>query len=186
MNMREVVPDAVQRMMALPVVGLDEAADDFDVVKGFLTRFGYLPDTAGAAASGEAGTVGVEDESADVLDEVTSMALAQYQTQHGLPATGIFDDATREMASRARCGFPDVVVSAGPEFSTTCAWTRNSLTYASTPAPPPWRTTVSVTPCAERSRRGPLSCRSRSARWAPPTAPTSSSTGPRPTAAIPT
>ena len=52
MNMREVVPDAVQRLMALPVVGLDEAADDFDVVKGFLTRFGYLPDTVGAAASG--------------------------------------------------------------------------------------------------------------------------------------
>ena len=129
--MSEAVPDAVQRLMALPTVGLDETADGFDVVKGFLTRFGYLPDTAGAAASGgEAGTAGVEDESANVLDEATSMALAQYQTQHGLPASGIFDDATREMASRARCGFPDVVASAGPEFSTTCTWNRNSLTYA--------------------------------------------------------
>ena len=129
--MSEATPDAVQRLMALPTVGLDETADGFDVVKGFLTRFGYLPDTAGAATSGgDVGTAGVEDESANVLDEVTSMALAEYQTQHGLPASGIFDEATREMASRARCGFPDVVASAGPEFSTTCTWNRNSLTYA--------------------------------------------------------
>ena len=105
--MSEAIPDAVQRLMALPTVGLDETADGFDVVKGFLTRFGYLPDTAGGAASGgEAGTAGVEDESANVLDEVTSMALAQYQTQHGLPASGIFDEATREMASRAALRLP--------------------------------------------------------------------------------
>ena len=58
------------------------------------------------------------------------MALARYQAMHGLSATGIFDEATKEMASRARCGFPDVLPGDGPAFSITCTWNSNTLTYA--------------------------------------------------------
>lgn len=109
-------PDIRETIAALPTVGLGDSVGKFDVVKTFLARFGYLAEPPAV------GTPTAAD-----LDDGTAVALASYQTMHGLPATGIFDEPTRDMMSLARCGFPDVL---GPAFTTTCTWNRDTLTYA--------------------------------------------------------
>ena len=116
-------PEELQPLAEVPTAGLNEESEGIGQVKDFLARFGYLPSTPEAAGAADAATVGV-------LDDETSMALARYQTMHGLSPTGIFDEATKEMASRARCGFPDVLPGDSPAFSITCTWNTNTLTYA--------------------------------------------------------
>jgi predicted Zn-dependent protease len=86
----------------------------FEPVQEFLQRFGYL--RAGAFRSRQ-------------LDDATSQALTRYQQFHGLPATGILDDATRAQMTTHRCGMPDVAPS-GVKFSTRCSWPNPSLTFA--------------------------------------------------------
>ena len=115
-------PAGVAELAALPVTTLDEAPEGFGRVQDFLRRFGYLEErkpvedvVAAAAAS---------------LDVDTSSALTRYQDFHGLPLTGLFDEATREMMTRSRCLLPDPGVISPLAFSTTCAWDRTSLTYA--------------------------------------------------------
>lgn len=98
---------------------LGEAPESFDLVQDYLRRFGYLTEKPEAEEAAVAGT----------LDVDTSTALAEYQAFHGLPATGIFDAATREMMTRSRCLLPDPQL-VGPTFSTTCAWNRTAFTYA--------------------------------------------------------
>jgi hypothetical protein len=110
-----------QTLNALPTVGVEEHADGFTTVKAFLARYGYLDATMRPEAA--------DAETADVLDQDTSLALGRYQAFHGLPPSGVFDEATKEMMSRSRCGVPDVD-PASPAFATTCAWNRDSLTYA--------------------------------------------------------
>jgi hypothetical protein len=104
----------VQKLASLPTVGLGESLDGLETVKGFLARFGYLPEGKPSA----------------FFDEATSIAMLRYQAMHGLVLSGVFDEATREMMSKARCGFPDIDPASGVAFSTTCVWNRDSLTYA--------------------------------------------------------
>ena len=111
------VPQEVQKLASLPTVVLGESLEGFETVKGFLERFGYL------------GAV-VQRSEPTLLDDATSTALASYQTMHGLPPSGLYDEATRDMMSRARCGFPDIDPASGVAFSTTCEWNRDTLTYA--------------------------------------------------------
>jgi hypothetical protein len=114
----------VQTLVSLPTVQLGESADGFETIKGFLTRFGYLGHPKPRAAAP------ADRRSTDLLDETTSIALVKYQAIHGLPLSGVFDEGTREMMSRARCGFPDVDPASGVAFSITCTWNRDTLTYA--------------------------------------------------------
>ena len=125
--MEKRMPAEIQALAALPTVGVGESANGFETVKGFLARFGYLK-TPDAATQERARTAA--SRLAPTLDEATSVALIRYQAMHSLPLTGVFDEATREMMSRARCGFPDVNPSNALAFSITCAWTRDTLTYA--------------------------------------------------------
>jgi Matrixin len=119
------IPQEVQKLRSMPLLGLGEAAEGFETVKGFLERFGYLaqpqqaPDRRSRAPRRSAS-----------LDESTSMALLKYQAMHTLPLSGQFDELTRSMMSRARCGFPDIDPATGVAFSTTCAWGKDNLTFA--------------------------------------------------------
>jgi hypothetical protein len=122
--MQKKVPQAAQRLASLPTAGLGDSFEGVEAVKTFLARFGYLP------ADGQQAEDLGRAPSANVLDDDTSAALAKYQTIHGLPVSGIFDEATREMMSRARCGFPDIDASSRVAFSATCAWNKDTLTYA--------------------------------------------------------
>lgn len=109
------VSKEVSKLASLPTLGLKDSFEGFESVKEFLVRFGYLK--ADVVRSG-------------VLDEVTSTALIRYQSLHGLDLTGIFDEATREMMLRPRCGVPDLDADTGVAFKTTCAWGKDTLTYA--------------------------------------------------------
>ena len=112
-------PDNEKILATLPTVGANESIDGFESVKQFLARFGYLPEAPRAA-----------DSQKNALDDTTSLALARYQSIHGLATTGVFDEATQEMMTRKRCGFPDINPATGVAFSITCTWTRDALTYA--------------------------------------------------------
>lgn len=113
------VPQEVQKLASLPTVGPGESVEGFETVKGFLARFGYL----GAGV--------LDDAMSPALDEVTSTAMVRYQAMHGLSLSGVFDEATREMMSRSRCGMPDVDSASGVAASIACAWSnRDTLTYA--------------------------------------------------------
>jgi len=120
------IPQEVATLRALPTVGVGREAEGFGTVKEFLARFGYLD--LGAGTAGVA--LNAKDYPAEKLDSVTSVALARYQTMHALRPSGIFDEATREMMSRARCGFPDVDPAAPAFSATSCTWNKRELTYA--------------------------------------------------------
>lgn len=109
------VTHEARKIASLPTVKVGESFEGFEIVKGFLARFGYLSaDTRRSA----------------VLDETTSSAIMRYQAMHRLPLSGLFDDSTRDMMTRVRCGFPDIDPASGVAFSTTCAWNTDTLTYA--------------------------------------------------------
>jgi len=74
--------------------------------------------------------------------------MLRYQAMHGLVLSGVFDEATREMMSKARCGFPDIDPASGVAFSTTCVWNRDSLTYAFGAGPVTSEGTTSARPYA--------------------------------------
>ncbi|MFE6063382.1 matrixin family metalloprotease [Streptomyces sp. NPDC056431] len=98
--------------------------DGFEYVQKFLEELGYLP-----AHSYEAGR----------LDSITSLALARFQEHSALTPTGSFDERTREVMLKSRCGFmgdPDPVFRAIGEpilhsvNGPMCAWDKNHFTYA--------------------------------------------------------
>ena len=109
------IPQEARKLSSLPTIGVGDSSEGFEAVEAFLRRFGYLPE--GRRALG-------------VLDEETSKALVKFQALHALPLSGSFDEATREMMSRSRCGLPDIDPRSGLEFSIACAWNRDTLTYA--------------------------------------------------------
>jgi hypothetical protein len=85
-------------------------------VQNYLRQFGYVREGQGLALrSGE-------------VDDTTSEALKAFQTFHRLPITGEFDSATKDVMTKARCGFPDM--HSGIAFSTACRWNQRGLTYA--------------------------------------------------------
>jgi hypothetical protein len=109
---------------------LDDAPAGFVRVQEFLRRFGYLTDDSTVAGAKDFGAKDAVAKLTGTLDGDTSGALARYQHFHGLPATGIFDAATREMMTRSRCLLPDPATTGPLAFATTCAWTRTALTFA--------------------------------------------------------
>ncbi|MFJ7073433.1 RICIN domain-containing protein [Streptomyces sp. NPDC098781] len=109
--------EAGKKLAALPTVELGSSAEGFQDVKRFLARFGYIGNAAGV-------------ESSTALDESTAMALLKYQSMHALSLTGNFDESTREMMSRPRCGVPDLDPATGLRFALKCRWKQNTLKYA--------------------------------------------------------
>lgn len=101
---------------SVPITGVGEKADGFELVPAFLERFGYVNPSEASLVT------------ASALTDETSTALQRYQQFHGLPVTGEFDQMTRDMMAKPRCALPDV--GSGIDFSTRCAWDRTSLTYA--------------------------------------------------------
>ncbi|MGP3974329.1 RICIN domain-containing protein [Streptomyces sp. 8N114] len=117
--------EETKELATLPTVDLGSSAEGIRTVKAFLARFGYLGETAWREGRPEEG-----GEFSPVLDERTAIALLRYQELHSLRLTANFDEATREMMSRPRCGVPDVDPATGIRFDLTCRWKRNTLSYA--------------------------------------------------------
>jgi hypothetical protein len=99
--------------------------DEVGRLQTYLEKFGYLesdqldtfnvPRERAAAAAAELGT----------FDENTEKALKRFQQFNSLPVTGQLDDATLELMTKPRCGFPDVAeyVLQGNK------WNKTALTY---------------------------------------------------------
>lgn len=85
----------------------------FKPVQDFLLRFGYLRPNSFKA---------------NELDDPTSEGLTRFQRQHGLPATGVFDNPTRDVMATHRCGMPDPASAIA--FSVGCSWPNPNLTFA--------------------------------------------------------
>src|SRR3954447_16333320 len=108
--MQKKASEEVHKLASVPPVGVNASAPGFETVKGFLARFGYLnPGDVTSQENARSKAAGLSP----VLDDQTSKALMRYQAMHGLLLTGTFDAATKEMMSRARCGFPDVQPASG-------------------------------------------------------------------------
>jgi hypothetical protein len=95
----------------VPSLSRGDEEPGFEAVQEFLRRFGYLDVSA-----------------INRLDDPTAEALSRYQQFNSLPATGTFDDRTRERMTTHRCGMPDLVD--GVAFVTRCAWPNTNLTFA--------------------------------------------------------
>ncbi len=96
-----------------PLLKPGEEDPGFGEVQGFLERFGYLqPHTFKESQ----------------VDETTAEALAEYQQQHHLAPTGLFDEQTKEQMTTHRCGLPDR--NDGVAFATICSWASPNLTFA--------------------------------------------------------
>ncbi len=99
--------------------------DQVKRLQRYLTNFGYLDSTVldtygvprdrAAAPAAKDGT----------FDQNTVQALKRYQEFHGLSVTGELDEASRELMSKPRCGFPDVAeyVLQGNK------WNKTALNY---------------------------------------------------------
>jgi acylphosphatase len=91
-----------------------DSGDDVRRAHAYLKRFGYLPNTElGRAFTNWRPASAFDSEQDDEYDDNLEMAVTLFQRAYGLEETGEVDDATLELMSQPRCGFPDVATSEG-------------------------------------------------------------------------
>lgn len=86
----------------------------------YLEQFGYLFSPT-LEQFGVSATLAEGPAEPGSFDDNTRAALVNFQTRHGLEPTGVVDEATLELMSKPRCGFPDTAeyVLQGNKWSTT-------------------------------------------------------------------
>src|SRR5213593_1282978 len=107
--------------------GLKQGSSGEDVfrLQAYLSKFGYLesPVREVFGVATEKAAVGAPE--TGVFDSNTAHALMRFQEFNHLPVTGELDEATVNLMSRPRCGFPDVA-----EFTLEGRkWNKLALTY---------------------------------------------------------
>jgi peptidoglycan hydrolase-like protein with peptidoglycan-binding domain len=103
-------------IQSVPTIQKGDQVEGVTLIQRYLRRFGYLD------------ALGDAELTTGVMDEATSSAIRSFQEFFGLPRTGEFDEVTREVMVRFRCGLPDVGISVG--FSSRCPWRQNALSFA--------------------------------------------------------
>ena len=108
--------------------GLKQGAkgDKVERLQRYLSAFGYTESPIREQFGVESETEAVPPPETGVFDENTTEALRRFQQFNQLEPTGELDEATLNLMSRPRCGFPDIA-----EFTLEGRkWTRTNLTYA--------------------------------------------------------
>jgi hypothetical protein len=108
---------AFSKIASAELARVGERKRGIEDVQNYLRQFGYTREGEGLAALRAA-----------EVDDITSEALMAFQAFHGLPITGEFDSATKDVMTKPRCGHPDM--RSGIAFSTACAWNQRGITYA--------------------------------------------------------
>ncbi|GGD26709.1 matrixin family metalloprotease [Nocardioides daphniae] len=100
--------------------------------QAYLRRFGYLPneDLSEQYAQWRP-AVGRSPRAEDEFDDSMEEAVRLFQKMYGLDETGEVDEATLELMSKPRCGFPDIVTSDGlaPFVAQGNRWPGPNVTY---------------------------------------------------------
>ena len=115
-------------------IGLSEGiiSPDVEKLQDFLQHFGYLRiASANEEFSAVRTAANPPDANLGNFDEATVKALRDFQQFHGLPVTGVLDEATVVQMSLPRCGFPDIPTQQGvSDFRAQGnRWDRTNLTY---------------------------------------------------------
>ena len=97
------------------------------LVYEYLQKYGYFPNKKLAAAyEGFRPIVDAVPADPSVFDAVLERGIKAYQTQHGIPVTGLIDAPTRRLMDAPRCGLPDT--STAP-YKLASKWGKTKLTY---------------------------------------------------------
>jgi hypothetical protein len=103
--------------------GAAQGAQGNDVrsLQNYLRTFGYLESPKLQRFGVQRSLAEPQPEVDGVFDDRTRRALQKFQEFNSLPVTGILDEATLNLMSRPRCGFPDTAdfVIQGNKWSTT-------------------------------------------------------------------
>jgi Matrixin/Putative peptidoglycan binding domain len=111
------MPDHPQdHIRSVPAVRKGDRTAGINFVLQYLRRFGYLD------------VPGDIELSTGAADEATVRALESFQGLFGLPRTGEFDNVTREVMARPRCGLPDL--NSSVTFVSRCPWRQATLSFA--------------------------------------------------------
>ena len=115
-------------------IGLSEGTTgpDAEKLQEFLQHFGYLRiASANEEFSAVRTAANPPDANLGNFDEATVKALRDFQQFHGLPVTGVLDEATVVQMSLPRCGFPDIPTQQGVSDFTAQGnrWDKTNLTY---------------------------------------------------------
>ena len=103
-----------------------DKGDDVKRLQDYLTKFGFMESPSTEAFGLVKARVGAPPEQEGNFDKNTKQALTSFQRFYGLKATGKMDNATLELMSRPRCGFPDTAdfVLEGRK------WNKLAITYS--------------------------------------------------------
>lgn len=107
-------------------------------VNEYLTAFGYFPnDDLARQHPAWRPIVAQGPRVLDEFDEHTRQAVSGFQTNMGIPVTGVVDASTRSILQSPRCGIPDGMTVLDPtdKFALRKAkWKKSSLTLKFNPA----------------------------------------------------
>jgi peptidoglycan hydrolase-like protein with peptidoglycan-binding domain len=114
---------------------LGSKGPEVQAVYDYLHTYGYFPnDQLQSQYPAWRPIVASEPTHQDVFDDSLQKAVAAFQRNVGLPATGTFDASTRDLASQPRCGVPDGIQRLDPtdkwaSENTTQGWTQTVNWY---------------------------------------------------------
>ncbi|MEX5711134.1 matrixin family metalloprotease, partial [Parafrankia sp. FMc6] len=113
----------------------DQLPGDYvEEVYRYLQRFGYFPNVDLASRyPWWRSAMAFELADPREYDEQLETAVILFQKKHGLDATGRVDDATLELMSKPRCGFPDIASANGmpPSFvAQGSRWPSLTVSYS--------------------------------------------------------
>lgn len=110
-----IIRDITLRKWEAPILSDKISSDSRSQLMTFLTKYGY------------------DQNSSDDEEDNFIASLKAYQEYGNLPITGKYDEATRSLMSKPRCGHPDLKknTTAGPNSFVTMGvpWNKMNLTY---------------------------------------------------------
>ena len=107
-------------------LALGAVGSDVERLQNYLKEFGYIGSEKLQAFGLPRRVAQIQVPEPGKFDSETAQALQVFQEFNHLPVTGQLDQATLDLMSRPRCGFPDMVAAFTTQGS---KWNKTALTY---------------------------------------------------------